>query len=239
MTKLSRAQVVGCSLAFVTGLGISTNILQATAEPEPAVIKVAEVEPVVIELDTSKIEADFDFPAIELEVEYEEPAVKDSTIIVDREQFHKQTVTKKKTMSESGVVEESSDQSVLPCLSPMIPENDYLMHEWVGVVRHMILQEFPEVNAVYGSRPGDPQDHGKGLALDVMVPVGSDLGDEVNEWLVYNFDALNISYLIWEQQILMSANGSWKMMEDRGGVTANHFDHVHISFKNGSGSCSN
>jgi hypothetical protein len=30
--------------------------------------------------------------------------------------------------------------------------------------------------------------------------------------------------------MLSSPGGSWKAMEDRGGVTANHFDHVHVNY---------
>ena len=39
--------------------------------------------------------------------------------------------------------------------------------------------------------------------------------------------------MIWEQRI--NHGSGWKAMEDRGGVTANHFDHVHVSFKSGAG----
>ena len=40
--------------------------------------------------------------------------------------------------------------------------------------------------------------------------------------------ALGVSYVIWRQRI--NFGSGWKPMEDRGGVTANHFDHVHVSF---------
>jgi hypothetical protein len=33
--------------------------------------------------------------------------------------------------------------------------------------------------------------------------------------------------VIWRQRI--NFGSGWKPMEDRGGVTANHFDHTHIS----------
>lgn len=89
-----------------------------------------------------------------------------------------------------------------------------------------------------GTRPGDPQDHGKGLALDVMVPVGSDLGDAVAAWAVENHEALSIKYVIWEQRIWNpSASKSWRVMEDRGSITQNHYDHVHLSFTGSPGTC--
>lgn len=77
-------------------------------------------------------------------------------------------------------------------------------------------------------RAGDPQDHGKGLAVDFMVPVGSKQGDDIANYSVNNMAQNNISYVIWKQQINLG-NG-WQGMEDRGSVTANHYDHVHVSF---------
>jgi hypothetical protein len=40
--------------------------------------------------------------------------------------------------------------------------------------------------------------------------------------------ALGMRYVIWNQRISMG--GAWQEMEDRGNVTANHKDHVHITF---------
>ena len=43
-----------------------------------------------------------------------------------------------------------------------------------------------------------------------------------------NSDELGISDMIYRQRI--DTGTAWESMEDRGGVTANHMDHVHISF---------
>ena len=102
-------------------------------------------------------------------------------------------------------------------------------------VRTMITQRFGVTN-IGGLRPGDPRDHGKGLALDVMVPVSSGLGDSIANWAIANSGDLNIKYVIWKQRIWMPGR-AWKGMEDRGSTTANHFDHVHLSFNTGSGRC--
>jgi hypothetical protein len=40
---------------------------------------------------------------------------------------------------------------------------------------------------------------------------------------------LNIKYIIWKQRIWHPGGGGWEPIEDRGSVTANHYDHVHIS----------
>jgi hypothetical protein len=69
-------------------------------------------------------------------------------------------------------------------------------------------------------------DHPSGLAVDFML--GRSAGDALADCALENMDALGIKYIIWEQRI--NHGDGWELMEDRGGVTANHFDHVHISF---------
>ena len=82
----------------------------------------------------------------------------------------------------------------------------------------------------YGLRSGDSGDHGTGLAVDFMVPVGSELGDAIANFAIANMGSYGISYVIWEQQIYGDWSYSWVPMEDRGSITANHYDHVHVSF---------
>jgi LysM repeat protein len=77
----------------------------------------------------------------------------------------------------------------------------------------------------------DPNGHPAGLALDFMVGTDADLGDAIVQYHVANWDELGVEYLIFEQQILLSPTDSWRPMEDRGSVTANHFDHVHVNYE--------
>ena len=79
--------------------------------------------------------------------------------------------------------------------------------------------------AAKASRAGT-SDHPSGRAVDFMTDRAS--GDALADCALQNMDALGISYVIWEQRI--NHGSGWEPMEDRGGVTANHFDHVHISF---------
>ena len=101
--------------------------------------------------------------------------------------------------------------------------------------RQEIAAKFGITN-IGGYREGDPEDHGKGLAVDVMVPTNSELGDQVAQYAIDNMDRAGISYVIWKQQFYMPVNNiygpanTWNQMPDRGGDTANHNDHVHISF---------
>ena len=101
--------------------------------------------------------------------------------------------------------------------------------------RQEIAAKFGITN-IGGYREGDPDDHGKGLAVDVMVPTSSQLGDQVAQYAIDNMDRAGISYVIWKQQFYMPVDNiygpanTWNQMPDRGGDTANHYDHVHISF---------
>jgi hypothetical protein len=88
----------------------------------------------------------------------------------------------------------------------------------------------PDMHGVAG-RAGT-SDHPGGLALDFMVNRAT--GDALASCALENMEALGIKYVIWEQQI--NHGSGWRTMEDRGGATANHFDHVHLSFESGRGS---
>ncbi len=86
-----------------------------------------------------------------------------------------------------------------------------------------------------GYRPGDSGDHGKGLAIDFMVPVSSALGDQIAEYAVQNMASRGINYIIWKQRFYAPYDSkygpayTWNQMPDRGSVTENHYDHVHVS----------
>ena len=87
-----------------------------------------------------------------------------------------------------------------------------------------------------GYRPGDPEDHGKGLAIDVMVPESSAIGDQVAQYAIDHMQENGISYIIWKQRFYAPVDNiygpanTWNEMPDRGSVTENHYDHVHVSF---------
>lgn len=89
-----------------------------------------------------------------------------------------------------------------------------------------------DVNTIYGVgiRAGQ-SDHPKGLALDFMVGTDKAKGDAIAAYVVANWSALGVEYIIWQQSIKESAGAPWDKMENRGSTTANHFDHPHVSFK--------
>ncbi|NQN69521.1 LysM peptidoglycan-binding domain-containing protein [Streptococcus suis] len=92
------------------------------------------------------------------------------------------------------------------------------------------------ITSFSGYRPGDSGDHGKGLAIDFMVPQSSALRDQVAEYAIANMGAKSISYIIWKQRFyapyasIYGPAYTWNLMPDRGSITENHYDHVHVSF---------
>ena len=91
------------------------------------------------------------------------------------------------------------------------------------------------ITSFSGYRPGDSGDHGKGLAIDFMVPVSSALGDQIAEYAVQNMASRGINYIIWKQRFYAPYDSkygpayTWNPMPDRGSVTENHYDHIHVS----------
>ncbi|WIY82794.1 hypothetical protein [Propionimicrobium sp. PCR01-08-3] len=91
-----------------------------------------------------------------------------------------------------------------------------------------VCAQFPNVTSYGGQRPS-ADDHGEGRAVDIMIS-GPD-GWQIANWLVANAGTLNVEYVIYEQSMW----GSWAPgagfvgMEDRGSVTQNHYDHVHVT----------
>ena len=97
-------------------------------------------------------------------------------------------------------------------------------------VHRAVCAAFPAVTSYGGLRPGDTGEHGTGHALDIMIS-DSSTGDQIAEWARAHASELGISEVIWSQQIWTVERSSegWRWMEDRGSVTANHYDHVHVT----------
>lgn len=84
------------------------------------------------------------------------------------------------------------------------------------------------VDTAYGL--GGPPEHSTGRAIDYMVGTGSGQrrGDGIAAYYLKHQKALGLRWLIWRQQIYNVAKKNWRMMEDRGNPTQNHFDHPHV-----------
>ena len=112
-------------------------------------------------------------------------------------------------------------------------------------MRELVIEQFGEgrevggvgcYRAVGGWVVGE---HPKGRACDFMLngngstpsPEQVDRGWAIAEWARENADRLGIMYVIYRQQIwdIRRSDEGWRDMADRGSITENHFDHVHLS----------
>lgn len=86
----------------------------------------------------------------------------------------------------------------------------------------------------YRASATDPGGHPSGLAADFMTS-GKAQGDQIAAYARAHAGDLGVDYVIWRQRIwsVARAGEGWRAMADRGGVTENHFDHVHINVKPG------
>ncbi|KAK3985820.1 hypothetical protein QBC44DRAFT_403706 [Cladorrhinum sp. PSN332] len=107
-----------------------------------------------------------------------------------------------------------------------------------------LVNAFPgRVREIFCTRacacPGT-SDHCCGKAIDFMCSDGGGVptmsGRQLAEWAMNNRATLNLKYVIWGQRIwspsvdAVKTWPNWRSMEDRGDVTQNHWDHVHVSF---------
>ncbi|MDY2942012.1 MAG: hypothetical protein SOS98_06830 [Varibaculum sp.] len=215
------------SLIVAPGVLLLSALLLAngTAIPQPQSPATIEVSQITRDLITDQVNNPVVVSSVnsKLDIEIISAKTSDPSVTADSPN------ASEKTSDIPGV--EGALSQVQQCA---VPSGESSLQPWVRQVRTMISDNFSITN-IGGYRAGDPLDHGQGLALDVMVPVSSALGDSVAQWAISNMDTLNIKYVIWKQRIYMG--GGWQPMEDRGSVTQNHYDHVHISFNTGSGKC--
>ena len=96
-------------------------------------------------------------------------------------------------------------------------------------VYRAVCATFSGVSSYGGYRAGDGGYHGSGQAVDIMV--SGDYGWQIARWLRANASSLGVIEVIYSQQIWTAqrSGDGWRQMSDRGSVTANHYDHVHVS----------
>ncbi|MBR7928426.1 LysM peptidoglycan-binding domain-containing protein [Aerococcaceae bacterium zg-ZUI334] len=200
---------------------VTTQGVEEWVTTETTAVSTVQATPNAVETTTSEVVA----PTVEETTQEEsvvaEPVVTEETTVS----------TESETVVEEPVVTEAPVEEV-----PSANTTDlYANPENAGLQAHVAAFK-EEVAAAFGItsfstfRPGDPGDHGKGLAVDFMVPVSSQLGDAVAQYAISQIGTGKVSYVIWKQQIYGDWNLAWTMMEDRGSITANHYDHVHVSF---------
>jgi hypothetical protein len=97
-------------------------------------------------------------------------------------------------------------------------------------VHRALCARYPQVTSYGGMRADSASYHSSGRAVDAMIS-NQQVGWDMARWLRANARRLGISEIIYAQRIWTVQRGGegWRPMGDRGSVSANHFDHVHIS----------
>ncbi|WP_165807150.1 hypothetical protein [Nocardioides currus] len=97
----------------------------------------------------------------------------------------------------------------------------------IQAIHEAVCSNFPEIVA-YGTLRSDGE-HAQGIAVDIMV--SGSRAWEVAEFVRRYSSELGVNYVIHARRIWSvqrSAEG-WRSMADRGSITANHYDHVHVT----------
>ena len=209
-------QLVADAIDHVTASAEATPEAETTPAAEtPAQPEVKEEAPAVEPAATS--EASSEVPATS-----EAPA----------EQPVAEPAATSEAASEAPVASEAP--AVQPASTNTLPTDPHLQPQ-AEAFRQDVAAQFG-LTDIGGYREGDPQDHGQGLAVDVMVPVGSEVGNQVAQYAVDNISNAGISYIIYRQQFYAPVDNiygpanTWNQMPDRGSITEYHYDHVHVSF---------
>ncbi|HFR3411022.1 TPA: LysM peptidoglycan-binding domain-containing protein [Streptococcus suis] len=236
----------------VTQIEIEAPAQTANQEPVQATVDLqtnqATIDDTVVHLDEVEVPADIPTEVATVEVpQVSIPETTEAVAAPAAEQVAPVEAPVAEPVAETPVVEPASESVVAaepvvetPVVETAAPvatvvyDNSGLQPQ-VAAFKEEVANTFG-ITSFSGYRPGDPQDHGKGLAIDFMVPVSSALGDQVADYAIANMGARNISYIIWKQRFyspypsIYGPAYTWNPMPDRGSVTENHYDHVHVSF---------
>ena len=218
----------------------SEKTTTTTAETTEATTEVVTEAPTVEEPTTTTTEATTE-ATTETVAEVASPVVETSTPVV--EEAAVETATSASETEEVTYQAEPSQHSSNTYAAPAAPDYAGLaaaksenagLQPQTAAFKEEIANLFG-ITSFSGYRPGDSGDHGKGLAIDFMVPVSSALGDQIADYAIQNMATRGISYIIWKQRFYAPYDSkygpayTWNPMPDRGSITENHYDHVHVS----------
>lgn len=221
---------------------VAEPVTEATTEAVTEVV--APIEESVVET-TTEVATPAEGSAAETTTgavaEVEEPVAETTTPVV--EETVVETATSSSDTEEVTYQAEPSQHSSNTYAAPAAPDYAELaaaksenagLQPQTAAFKEEIANQFG-ITSFSGYRPGDGGDHGKGLAIDFMVPVSSALGDQIADYAIQNMASRGISYIIWKQRFYAPYDSkygpayTWNPMPDRGSVTENHYDHVHVS----------
>ena len=166
-------------------------------------------------------------------VELKEKQEADAKAKAEKEAEAKKAAEAKQTTTVAGGLPEVNAAELAdPAMNGLTPHTKKMK---VALAKKFGITSFSLFRA--GDDDGTGHGHNSGMAVDFMVPVNSAQGDQLAEYLTKHMDELGVYYIIWKQRFYMPQQNiygpanTWNIMPNRGGVTANHYDHVHVSFK--------
>ncbi|MFI0421686.1 coiled-coil domain-containing protein [Spongiactinospora sp. 9N601] len=121
--------------------------------------------------------------------------------------------------------------------APQLPTGAENITPRTRVMRDEIKERFELTSTIGCYRSGGGGEHPLGRACDFMLSTGGtmpsaarqSLGDAIALWAIKNGGKIGVKYVIWKQRIYTIGGSGWRGMSNRGSITQNHFDHVHIS----------
>ncbi len=121
--------------------------------------------------------------------------------------------------------------------APELPTGEDNITPRTRLMREEVKDRFPTGFPVGCFRSDTSGEHPIGRACDFMLSSGGAmpspdkvaLGNEISEWAIRNGGRIGVKYVIYRQRIYNLSNPGWRPMANRGSITANHFDHVHVS----------
>lgn len=130
--------------------------------------------------------------------------------------------------SDSGSSSGGSADSSAPCPSGSSVESGLTPN--AIKVHRAVCHRFPQVKSFGGVRADALPEHPSGRALDCMISSNA-TGWEIARWVRANASSLGVTQVIFDQHIWTTQRSGegWRQMGDRGGATANHQDHVHVT----------
>ena len=187
--------------------------------------------------EDAKLKQEVEAKAKEAEVkakaEKEAEAKKAAELKAKQEAEAKKAAEAKQTTTVAGGLPEVTAAELAdPAMNGLTPHTKKMK---VALAKKFGITSFSLFRA--GDDDGTGHGHNSGMAVDFMVPVNSVQGDQLAEYLTKHMDELGVYYIIWKQRFYMPQQNiygpanTWNIMPNRGGVTANHYDHVHVSFK--------
>jgi hypothetical protein len=100
-------------------------------------------------------------------------------------------------------------------------------------VLHFLRERFTASATTYSSHSNGPLGSADLWTAGARWAVDNRNMPQMNalaDFIAANLRALSTTYVIWRQRIYHVNNPQWRQMENRGSITQNHFDHVHITF---------